>query len=61
MLRTRPPSIVIQLANIVMNGLTEHDLQTLTANDARLLASRLDYWATQCFNHANQRQPQSET
>ena len=56
---SRPPFIITQLAHIVGSALTDKDLLTLSAEDARLLATNLDYWATQCFNHAN-RQPQPE-
>lgn len=46
--------LVIQLADIVGNRLTEKDLHTLSAEDARLLASRMEFWATKLFNYANQ-------
>lgn len=51
---SRPTFIVYQLADIVGNWLTEEDLHTLSAEDARLLASRMEFWATKLFNYANQ-------
>ena len=59
MIRSRPPSIVIRLAKIVIDDLTEDDLKALTREDARALATHLDYWSTRLFNHANH-QPQPE-